>query len=87
MLSLDAPPFAMVAGDRARVVGLNTVGLRRRGLAEESVRALKHAFHLLFASRLRFEVAAARVRAELGGSPEVARLLHFLESSTRGVSR
>jgi UDP-N-acetylglucosamine acyltransferase len=87
MLSLDAPPFAMVAGNRARVVGLNTVGLRRRELAEETVRALKHAFHLLFSSRLRFEAAAARVRAELAGSPEVDRLLRFLESSTRGVSR
>jgi UDP-N-acetylglucosamine acyltransferase len=87
MLSRDAPPFAMMAGDRARVVGLNVVGLRRRGLDETAVRALKHAFHLLFSSRLRLDAALARVRAELADSPEVARLLRFLESSTRGVSR
>jgi UDP-N-acetylglucosamine acyltransferase len=87
MLSLDAPPFAMVAGDRARVVGLNAVGLRRRELSAEAMRALKHAFHLLFTSKLRFEQAVARVREELAGSPEVGRLLRFLEDSKRGVCR
>ena len=87
MLSRDAPPFSMVAGDRARLVGLNTVGLRRRGLAPEAQRALKHAFHLLFASRLRFDAAVARVRAELDAVPEVLQLLGFVESSKRGICR
>jgi UDP-N-acetylglucosamine acyltransferase len=87
MLSQDAPPFAMVAGDRARVVGLNVVGVRRRGLSDEALRALKHAFHLLFASKLRLETALARVREELPDAPEVARLVGFLESSTRGFCR
>jgi len=87
MLSLDAPPFAMVAGDRARVVGLNVVGLRRRGFDAETVRALKRAFHLLYASKLRQEVAVARVRETLPDVPEVDRLLRFLETSSRGVAR
>jgi UDP-N-acetylglucosamine acyltransferase len=87
MLSQDAPPFAMVAGDRARIVGLNVVGVRRRGLSDEAVRALKHAFHLLFASKLRLETALARVREELPDAPEVARLVRFLEGSTRGFCR
>jgi UDP-N-acetylglucosamine acyltransferase len=87
MLSQDAPPFAMVAGDRARVVGLNAVGLRRRALSEQAVRALKHAFHVLFSSKLRLETALARVREESAGVPEVERLLRFLEASTRGFCR
>lgn len=87
MLSQDAPPFAMVAGDRARLVGLNAVGLRRRSLSEEAVRALKHAFHVLFSSKLRLETALARVREESAGVPEVERLLRFLEASTRGFCR
>ena len=87
MLSQDAPPFAMVAGDRARVVGLNVVGVRRRGLSEEAQRALKRAFHLLFASKLRLEAALARVRGELPDVPEVERLVRFLKTSTRGFCR
>lgn len=86
-LSLDAPPFSMVAGDRARLVGINTVGLKRRGFSPEATAAVKHAYHLLFSSKLRLEPALARVRAELGDSPEVARLVRFLEKSERGFCR
>jgi UDP-N-acetylglucosamine acyltransferase len=86
-LSKDAPPFAMVAGDHARVVGLNTIGLQRRGFSEAAMRDLKHAFHLLFASKLLLETAVERVREEAGATPEVARLLAFLASSQRGVCR
>ncbi len=87
MLSQDAAPFAMVAGDRARLVGLNIVGLRRRELSAAAVPSLKRAFHLLFASKLRLDVAVARIRDELPDAPEVERLLRFLESSTRGFCR
>jgi len=86
-LSQDAPPFAMVAGDRARLVGLNSIGLKRRGFSRETVRTLKHAFHVVFHSRLPLQDALAKVRAELGDSPEVARLLQFREKSERGVCR
>ena len=85
-LSLDAPPFSLVAGDRARLVGLNTVGLRRR-FDRDTLKALKRAFHLLFQSRLRLEPSLARVRSELPGIPEVERLLRFLEKSERGFCR
>lgn len=87
MLSLDAPPFAMVAGDRARLVGLNSVGLRRRGFSSETRRQIKHAFHLLFHSKLRLEDALARVDEEMGGVPEVERLVTFLRKTERGFCR
>ena len=77
----------MVAGDGARVVGINIVGLRRRGFAEETIREIKHAFHLLFNSRLRLQDGLKRVREEIPASPEVNRLLTFLEESQRGVCR
>jgi UDP-N-acetylglucosamine acyltransferase len=86
-LSQDAPPFAMVAGDRARLVGVNSVGLRRRGFNREVRRRIKHAFHILFNSRLRLEPALARVREEVPDSPEVGRLVAFLEKSERGFCR
>lgn len=87
MLSKDALPFSMVAGDRARLVGLNLVGIRRRNFDDEAIRRLKRAYHLLFHSKLRLEPALARVREELGDAPEVGRLLAFLEKSERGFIR
>ncbi len=86
-LSQDAPPFSMVAGDRARLVGVNHVGMRRRNFSQEATRAVKHAFHIVFHSKLRLETALERVRDELGASPEVSRLVCFLESSERGFCR
>jgi len=86
-LRKDAPPFSMVAGDGARVVGVNHVGLRRRGFDEETIRTIKHAFHLLFSSRMGFQEAAKRVREEIPASPEVEHLLRFLEESPRGFCR
>ena len=86
-LSQDAPPFAMVAGDRARLVGVNHVGLKRRNFSTETMRSVKHAFHIVFHSRLRLDLALARVRQEISGAPEVARLVSFLETSDRGFCR
>ncbi len=86
-LSLDAPPFSLVAGDRARLAGVNSVGLRRRDLDREAIARIKRAFHILFQSRLRLEPALARVREEFQDSPEVERLVRFVEKSERGVCR
>jgi len=83
----DAPPFSLVAGERATTRGVNSVGLRRRGFDAATRRAIRQAFHILFSSKLRLEPALARVREECEASPEIERLLHFLESSERGFSR
>ncbi|MBW2269353.1 MAG: acyl-ACP--UDP-N-acetylglucosamine O-acyltransferase [Deltaproteobacteria bacterium] len=86
-LSKDAPPFARVLGARARFAGVNTLGLERRGFSAERIADIKHAYHLLFQSKLRLEPALARVEAECGDVPEVARLLAFFRGSARGVTR
>jgi UDP-N-acetylglucosamine acyltransferase len=81
----DALPFALTVGNHARCYGLNTVGMKRRGYPQETVEALHHAFRLLLSSKLNTTQALARIRGELGGSPEVAELVRFIESSQRGV--
>ncbi len=80
----DVPPFTLVAGDRARLVGLNAVGIRRRKFSPETYKALKHAYHILFQSKQRQEVAIKQAREELGHVPQVVQLLEFIEKSERG---
>jgi UDP-N-acetylglucosamine acyltransferase len=87
MLAKDALPFSLVAGDRARFMGLNTVGLERRGFRPETIAELKHAMHVLFHSKLLLEPALEQVERECAGSPEVARLVDFLRCSKRGFIR
>lgn len=86
-LSLNAPPFSLVAGDRARLMGLNHVGLVRRGFSQPTLKGLRRAFHLVFRSKLRLATAVRRTREEIGEIPEVERLLGFLEHSERGFCR
>jgi UDP-N-acetylglucosamine acyltransferase len=87
MASMDVPPFCTVAGDRARLHGLNVVGLRRRGFAAERILRLKRAYRILFQSRLGMRAAIDRVRTELGSEDAVEHLLQFIESSRRGICR
>ncbi|MCB9590638.1 MAG: acyl-ACP--UDP-N-acetylglucosamine O-acyltransferase [Polyangiaceae bacterium] len=64
MIERSVPPFLTVAGDRARVRGVNSVGLRRNQVPEDSIRALRSAQRTLYAGGEPLRVAAERLRAE-----------------------
>ena len=87
MVSMDVPPFCTVAGDRARLHGLNVVGLKRRGFPTSTITALKRAYRLVFHVAGSRREAVARARAALGDVAEVGRLLDFVTASRRGVCR
>lgn len=81
----DVPPFMMADGNPLRIPGLNTVGLSRAGVSEESQKALKLAHRLLYRSGLGTRDALARIEAEVQQTPEVQHLLQFVRSSERGI--
>src|SRR5689334_169694 len=81
----DALPFALTVGNHARCYGINKVGVRRRGYSRETIAALHHAFHILLSSKLNTTQALERIREEIDNIPEVDELVHFVESSKRGV--
>ena len=87
MVVMDVVPFCTAVGDRARLAGPNVVGLKRRGLDEDAVRAVRRAYRILFQSKLRLEDALARLRTELPDSREVAHMVRFIEGSQRGICR
>ena len=60
MCERDVPPFVIVQGDRARVRALNVVGLERRGVDPNSIKALKKAFAMIFVQKTRPRAAALR---------------------------
>jgi UDP-N-acetylglucosamine acyltransferase len=82
----DVPPYLRAVGNPLKLYGLNSVGLRRSGFSEETMRELKRAYRLLFRSDLNLGQAVERGRAELDVSvPEVRHMLDFVASSGRGV--
>jgi UDP-N-acetylglucosamine acyltransferase len=72
------PPFVVVQGDRARVRGLNVVGLRRRGVPDESIAALRRAVRKLWMSRVPRAEALEALSAE--ADPYVQKLLEALST-------
>ena len=87
----DIPPFALSAGQPARVRSLNRIGIRTSRinplsqLTPETLAALKKAFRILFRSGLPLKHAVAKVKAELEMTPEVEYLLDFIQTSKRGI--
>lgn len=84
----DVVPFGSVIGNRARLAGLNVIGLRRRGIDRAGLQTLRGAVrHIFFSDGVR-AVRVAEARARWGGHPLVAELLAFVEQpSRRGLIR
>ena len=85
-IAQDVLPYMRVAGSPAKLYGLNSVGLDRRGFSEEVRRALKATYRLLFQSNLNISQGLARVEAEVEPLPEVLQLLAFVRESQRGIT-
>jgi UDP-N-acetylglucosamine acyltransferase len=81
----DVPPFCLVQGDRARLIGLNETGLKRHGYSSQEVLNLRRAFKTLFRRPGTRAERVAALRTELAGARGVDRLLDFLDTSRRGV--
>jgi UDP-N-acetylglucosamine acyltransferase len=87
MVTQDVPPYVTVQGDRAEVVGLNTVGLTRAHFDEHAMARVKGAYKVVFRSKMGLREAVAHVKAEYGGHPEIDHFVAFLEGSERGIAR
>lgn len=83
----DIPPFTMASGPRAKLYGLNSVGLKRRGFSEETINLLKKAYKILFRDKLSLKEALAKVRKDLPQIPEINHLIEFIEANKRGICR
>jgi len=83
----DIPPYVIAAGDRAKLYGLNKVGLKRNGFSEATLHSLKRVYRIFFRIGLTINEAIERVRAEVDQVPEVVNFIKFIQSSSRGITR
>jgi UDP-N-acetylglucosamine acyltransferase len=80
----DVLPYSKTVGNRARIYGVNTLGLTRRGFDPDVIAAIRHAYRVLLQSRLNTSEALARLEAEPMVA-EVRVLVEFIRSAKRGV--
>ena len=87
VVTKDALPYGRTVGNRARIYGVNTVGLVRRGLSDETILKLKRAYRYLLQSKLNTTHALRRIEADEGlRCDEVDYLVTFIRCSRRGVN-
>lgn len=84
-VSQDVIPYALTASDPTRVVGINVIGLQRRGFPPQTRSALKRAYQIIYRENLNKTQAIAKLEAELGDFSEVRDVIDFLKSSERGI--
>jgi UDP-N-acetylglucosamine acyltransferase len=90
-LAQDLPPYILSAGNPAAAQGFNQEGLRRRGFSAARIDAVKQMFKLLYRRGLTLDQARAQIADLAGAQPEasddVAMMIDFLASASRGIVR
>ena len=85
LVNKDIPPYVMAARSPVSFVGLNIVGLRRRGFSNELIATIQEMYRRIFNSDYNMTDALKSIEAELPASPERDYVLNFIRSSERGV--
>ena len=81
----DVCPYSLLAGYPLKTMGLNRVGLTRRGFSEKTMEILDKAFRILFKSKLNTSQAIEKIKSDLELIPEVQSVLDFIAKSERGI--
>lgn len=87
MVAQDVAPYTIAQGDRAKTIGINLVGLKRRDFSEATIRGIKNAYRLMFRAGLRLEEALEKIECDYGDIPEVQHFAAFIKESQRGIAR
>lgn len=86
-INRDVPPYLIVSGNYAEPIGVNKIGLKRRGFSDDAIRAITNAFKLLVRSRKPRDEVNAAVQPLADKFPEVKRFVDFINASKRGIVR
>ena len=76
----DVIPYGLVTGNRAFLNGLNTIGLKRRGLGRDEIQALREAYRQLFAGSGEFALRLEAVRTRFALQPRVMEIVAFIQA-------
>ncbi|OUW88790.1 MAG: acyl-[acyl-carrier-protein]--UDP-N-acetylglucosamine O-acyltransferase [Gammaproteobacteria bacterium TMED226] len=88
-INMDVPAFVKVAADPARVIGLNTIGMTRNGLEDNSISLIKKAYKLVYRKGLKIDQAMKKI-TELdkdANDPNLKTFIKSIEVSERGILR
>ncbi|MBT8302466.1 MAG: acyl-[acyl-carrier-protein]--UDP-N-acetylglucosamine O-acyltransferase, partial [Maribacter sp.] len=83
----DVPPYVKAAREPLSYVGINSVGLRRRGYSSEKIREIQNIYRILYQKNYNNSQAVQIIEAEMNATPERDEILQFIRDSQRGIMK
>ena len=83
----DVPPYVKASREPLSYVGINSVGLRRRGFVAEKITEIQNIYRLLYQKNYNNAQATEIIEAEMIASPERDEILQFIRNSQRGIMK
>lgn len=83
----DVPPYAKAAREPLSYVGINSVGLRRRGYSTDKIREIQDIYRILYQKNYNNSQAVEIIEAEMEATPERDEILQFIKDSQRGIMK
>jgi UDP-N-acetylglucosamine acyltransferase len=83
----DVPPFTKAARDPLSFVGINSIGLRRRGFSSEKINEIQEIYRIIYLRKLNVSKAIAVIETEMPATPERDEIISFITSSSRGIMK
>ncbi len=83
----DVPPFVKAAREPLSYVGINSIGLRRRGFESDKIREIQNIYRILYQKNYNNTQAASIIEAEMEATPERDEILQFIKDSQRGIMK
>ena len=83
----DVPPYVKAAREPLSYVGINSVGLRRRGIVSEKIREIQNIYRILYQKNYNNTQAVQIIEAEMEATPERDEILQFIRDSQRGIMK
>jgi UDP-N-acetylglucosamine acyltransferase len=83
----DVPPFVKGAREPLSYVGINSIGLRRRGFSPEKIREIQNIYRILYQRNYNTTQASEIIEAEMEATPERDEILQFIKNSKRGIMK
>lgn len=83
----DIPPFIIAGGSPLTFMGLNIVGLRRRGFSNERIAKIKEAYRFIYSDKYNVSDALKAVKDSADLNEDTEHIIRFIENSERGIVR
>lgn len=83
----DVPPYTKAAKEPLSYVGINSIGLRRRGFSTEKIREIQNIYRILFQQNYNYTQAIDIIEAEMEATTERDEIVQFIKDSHRGIMK